>query len=74
MRSARGRRPSSRRQIRRASAWIGASRALPQWISAQRPSKKVVPINNAVRPIAVKFLADNPARQLLVVLLDDHQA
>ena len=44
--------------------------ALPQWIAAQRPSKKVVPIDDAVRRIAVKFLSDNPARQLLVVLLD----
>ncbi|NUP07976.1 MAG: BREX-2 system phosphatase PglZ [Polyangiaceae bacterium] len=46
------------------------ARALASWVEAGRPSTQVVPIDQAVRRIAVPFLEENESRQLLVLLLD----
>lgn len=44
--------------------------ALSKWIDAGRPSVQVVPIDQAVKRIAVRFLDGDPSRQLLVLLMD----
>lgn len=46
------------------------SRALYAWVEAGRPSSQVIPIDQAARRIAVRFLEEEPSRKLLVLLLD----
>lgn len=46
------------------------ARGLSSWVEAGRPSGNVLPIDQAVQRIAVRFLEENPARQLLVLLMD----
>ncbi|MFW5876495.1 MAG: BREX-2 system phosphatase PglZ [Myxococcota bacterium] len=46
------------------------AKALAEWVDAGRPSHQVVPIDDAVRRIATRFLDDNPERKLLVLLFD----
>lgn len=46
------------------------ARSLSSWVDAGRPSAKVVPIDQAVKRIALPFLDDDPSRQLLVLLMD----
>jgi hypothetical protein len=48
----------------------GFAGALPEWHRSGRPSSEVVPIEHAVRRIAVPFLKERPERRLLVLLLD----
>jgi hypothetical protein len=44
--------------------------ALSRWVDAGSPAAQIVPIDQAVKRIAVRFLDENPARQLLVLLMD----
>ncbi|WP_437602988.1 BREX-2 system phosphatase PglZ [Sorangium sp. So ce590] len=46
------------------------ARSLSSWVDAGRPSAQVVPIDQAVKRIAVRFLDDDASRQLLVLLMD----
>jgi hypothetical protein len=46
------------------------ARSLSSWVDAGRPSGQVVPIDQAVKRIAVRFLDDDDSRQLLVLLMD----
>ena len=46
------------------------ARALASWVDAGQPSTSVLPIQDAVKRIAVRFLDGNPERRLLVLLLD----
>ena len=46
------------------------ARALASWVRASRPSSQIVPIDDAVRRIAVRFLEEEPSRNLLVLLMD----
>ena len=46
------------------------ARALPAWHRAGRRATQVVPIDQAVRRIATGFLDEQPARRLLVILMD----
>ncbi len=46
------------------------ARALPDWHRAGRRATQVVPIDQAVQRIATAFLDEDPARRLLVVLMD----
>jgi hypothetical protein len=43
---------------------------LEQWVQAERPSQQVLPIDEALRRIAARFLEQDPDRRLLVLLLD----
>lgn len=45
-------------------------KALADWISAGRPSKNVVPIDAALKRVAVRFLEQDKDRRLLVLLMD----
>ncbi|MEP7124755.1 MAG: BREX-2 system phosphatase PglZ [Byssovorax sp.] len=44
--------------------------ALSRWVDAGSPASQVMPIDQAVKRIAVRFLDDNASRQLLVLLMD----
>jgi hypothetical protein len=44
--------------------------ALTHWYEAGRPANRVVPIDTAIKRIALKFLEENESRRLLVLLLD----
>jgi len=46
------------------------SRSLSAWIDATRPSSRVLPIDHALKRIAVRFLEEEPTRKLLVLLID----
>lgn len=46
------------------------ARSLVAWYRAGRPARQVVPIEDAVTRVAVKFLDEAPERRLLVLLLD----
>lgn len=46
------------------------ARSLSSWVDAGRPSSQVVPIDQAVKRIALRFLDDGASRQLLVLLMD----
>jgi hypothetical protein len=46
------------------------ARALVAWYRAGRPARQVVPIEDAVTRVAVKFLDEASERRLLVLLLD----
>ncbi|WP_437840169.1 BREX-2 system phosphatase PglZ [Sorangium sp. So ce1153] len=46
------------------------ARSLSSWVEAGRPSAQVVPIDQAVKRIAVRFLEDDDSRKLLVLLMD----
>lgn len=44
--------------------------SLASWISAGRPSAQLVPIDHAVKRIALRFLEEDASRKLLVLLID----
>lgn len=44
--------------------------ALADWITAGRPSKNIVPIDAALKRVAVRFLEQDADRRLLVLLMD----
>lgn len=46
------------------------ARSLSSWIEAGRPSSQIVPIDQAVKRVALRFLDEQPDRKLLVLLLD----
>lgn len=46
------------------------ARALPEWVRANRPAEQVLPLDQAVARIAGKFLQENEARRVLVILFD----
>ncbi len=46
------------------------ARSLVGWIEAGRPSAQALPIDMAVERIALRFLAGEPTRKLLVLLMD----
>lgn len=46
------------------------SRSLGTWVDAGRPSSQVLPIDHALKRIAVRFLDEEPTRKLLVLLID----
>lgn len=46
------------------------ARGLAGWVTAGQPATSVVPIHDAVRRVARKFLEGNPDRRLLVLLMD----
>ena len=46
------------------------ARALVAWYRAGRPSRHVVPIEEAIGRVAVRYLDEDPARRLLVLLFD----
>ncbi len=46
------------------------ARSLASWVEAGRPSAQVVPIDQAVKRIALRFLEEDASRQLLVLLMD----
>jgi hypothetical protein len=46
------------------------TRALQSWVQAGRPSSKVVPIDQALKRLAVPYLEQDPSRSLLVLLMD----
>ncbi|MCA9623213.1 MAG: hypothetical protein KC731_29540, partial [Myxococcales bacterium] len=46
------------------------TRGLKAWIESGRPSGQVVPIDQAVKRVAVPFLQERASRRLLVLLLD----
>ena len=46
------------------------ARALAAWVEAGRPSQRVLPIDQAVSRLAVRFLEEQPERRLLVMLCD----
>jgi len=46
------------------------AKGLQGWVQAKRPANQVVPIDQAVKRIAVRFLEQEPSRKLLVLLVD----
>ena len=46
------------------------AKALEQWVYAGRPSQNVLPIEAALERVAARFLAQEPSRTLLVLLMD----
>jgi hypothetical protein len=46
------------------------ARGLKGWVEAKRPSSQVLPIDQAIKRVAVRFLEQEPSRKLLVLLLD----
>jgi hypothetical protein len=44
--------------------------SLSAWVDAGQPSTQVIPIHDAVKRVAVRFLEGNEQRRLLVLLLD----
>lgn len=46
------------------------AKALGAWVEAGRPSEQVLPIDQAVKRVAVRFLSGGEERRLLVLLLD----
>jgi hypothetical protein len=46
------------------------ARALPAWHRAGRRATQVVPIDQALERIAIRFLDEDPERKLLVILMD----
>jgi hypothetical protein len=46
------------------------ARSLLGWVEAGQPSQRVIPIHDAVRRIATRFLDGNPSRRLLILLMD----
>lgn len=49
---------------------LAFARALPEWVRANRPAEQVLPLDQAVARIAGKFLQENDARRVLVILFD----
>src|SRR5262249_28282388 len=49
---------------------LAFARALPEWYRSGRPANEVVPIEHAVKRIAVPFLKEREDRRLLVLLFD----
>ena len=46
------------------------AKSLVGWVEAGQPSNRILPIQDAVRRLATKFLDEEPERRLLVLLLD----
>lgn len=46
------------------------AKGLQGWVQAKRPASQVVPIDQAVKRIAARFLEQEPSRKLLVLLID----
>lgn len=46
------------------------ARALSSWIEAGRPAVQILPIDHAVKRVAVRFLEEDASRRLLVLLID----
>lgn len=46
------------------------ARSAAEWLSAGRPSTRMIPIDSALERIAARFLDGNPTRRLLVLLMD----
>jgi hypothetical protein len=46
------------------------ARSLAAWVEAGQPATQVIPIHDAVKRLAVRFLEGNDDRRLLVLLLD----
>ncbi|MBI2373944.1 MAG: BREX-2 system phosphatase PglZ [Deltaproteobacteria bacterium] len=54
----------------RAQLDLRFAKGLAAWVESGQPATQVVPIHDAVKRIAVKFLDGNHARRLLVLLMD----
>ena len=46
------------------------AKGLQGWVQAKRPASQVLPIDQAIKRVAVRFLEQEPSRKLLVLLVD----